>query len=280
MMRAHPESAMTTDRDYVLGTHDDEITRLGLQHDVWRPYASAAWQRAGFTRGQALLDLGCGPGWATADLAAIVGPQGRVIGVDRSTRFLAAARERVRSRGLANAEFHEVDLDEQPLPATDLDGVWSRWVFAFVRRPRPLLERVAAALRPGGTIVLHEYVGYRGWRLSPPSAEFNAFVEHVVSSWQATGGEPDIGLDLPRWLAELGLEVRAVRPLVEICRPGDFFWQWPNAFVDVGLDRLVSLGRVSAAEADRIRAAYRASQSSPGAFQVTPTVIEVIATRR
>jgi SAM-dependent methyltransferase len=273
-------SAMTTDRDYVLGTHDDEITRLGLQHDVWRPYASDAWLRAGFTRGQTLLDLGCGPGWATADLAAIVGPEGRVVGVDRSARFLAAAKERVLQRGLANAQFHELDLEDGQLPVANLDGVWARWVFAFVKGPRPLLERVVRAVRPGGTLVLHEYVGYRGWRLSPPSPEFNTFVEHVITTWRENGGEPDIGLDLPRWLTEMGAEVREMRPLVEITRPSDFFWQWPNAFVEVGLERMVQIGRVSAAEAGRIRSAYRASQAAPGAFQVTPTVIEVIAVRR
>src|SRR2546428_12890176 len=78
----------TAERDYVLGTHDDEVARLGLQHRVWRPRALDAWRRAGFTAGQTLLDLGCGPGHATIDLAEIAGPTGRVIAIDRSKRFL------------------------------------------------------------------------------------------------------------------------------------------------------------------------------------------------
>ena len=64
----------TRDRDYVLGTHDEEIARLGLQHRVWRPRALDAWTRAGFTQGQTLLDVGCGPGHASVDLAELVGP--------------------------------------------------------------------------------------------------------------------------------------------------------------------------------------------------------------
>src|SRR5437763_860017 len=153
MMRAHPEERMKIDKDYVLGTHDEEITRLGLQHRVWRPRASDAWRRAGFTAGQTLLDVGCGPGYATVDLGGIVGASGRVIGVDRSRRFLDAARARARAHELAHVEFHELDLDEQPLPLSGIDGVWSRWVYAFVRDPRALLSRVAAVLRPGGTVV-------------------------------------------------------------------------------------------------------------------------------
>ena len=157
----------TPDKDYVLGTHDDEIARLGLQHRVWRPRASDAWRRAGFTTGQTLLDVGCGPGYATADLAGIVGRSGRVVGVDRSRRFLDAASARARALGLDNVELHELDLDEQPLPDRMLHGAWSRWVYAFVRNPRALLARVAGVVRPGGVMVLHEYVDYRAWRLSP-----------------------------------------------------------------------------------------------------------------
>ena len=69
------------EQDYVLGTHDDEIRRLGVQHRVWRPRVIDAWRRAGFRPGQMLIDVGCGPGYATLDLAEIVAPGGRVLEV-------------------------------------------------------------------------------------------------------------------------------------------------------------------------------------------------------
>jgi SAM-dependent methyltransferase len=102
----------TPERDYVLGTHDEEIARLGLQHRVWRPRALDAWRRAGFTVGQTLLDVGCGPGHATLDLAEMVGPTGRVVAVDRSRRFLEALDAGRRRQGLENIDTVEVDLDE------------------------------------------------------------------------------------------------------------------------------------------------------------------------
>ena len=77
---------MSTERDYVLGTHDEEIERLGLQHRVWLPRASDAWRRAGFSVGHTLLDVGCGPGWATLDLAGIAGPTGRAHGRSAARR--------------------------------------------------------------------------------------------------------------------------------------------------------------------------------------------------
>lgn len=271
---------MKTDKDYVLGTHDEEITRLGLQHRIWLPRASDLWRRAGFRAGKTLVDLGCGPGWATVDLAGIAGPTGRAIGVDRSRRFLDAAEARAQALGLSNAEFHEVDLDTQPLPVTGADGIWTRWVYSFVREPRAVLARAAATLKPGGVMAILEYVDYRTWRLSPRRTEFEEFVREVMASWIENGGEPDIGMVLPQWLDELGFEVRELRPVIEAVRPHDFLFEWPAAFVGVGLQRLVDLGRVSAAQADAVRRAFRESQATPGAFQTTPAVLEIIAVKR
>jgi len=119
------------ERDYVLGTRDDEIARLGLQHRVWRPRALDAWRRAGFSVGQTLLDVGCGPGFAALDLAEIVGPSGKVLAIDRSRRFLDATVAGCRQRGLHNVAPIELDLDEGTLPAIEADGAWCRWALAF-----------------------------------------------------------------------------------------------------------------------------------------------------
>ena len=74
---------MATERDYVLGTHDEEIARLGLQHRVWRPVVLECWRKAGVTVGSRVLDVGAGPGYATVDLAEIVGPTCEVVALER-----------------------------------------------------------------------------------------------------------------------------------------------------------------------------------------------------
>jgi SAM-dependent methyltransferase len=272
---------MSTEREYILGTHDEEVDRLGLQHRVWRPRALDAWRRAGFTMGQTIVDVGSGPGYATIDLAGIVGPSGRVVALDRSRRFLDALRHTARIRGLEDRiEIHELDLAESPLPAGSADGAWARWVLAFVREPRALLARIRDVLRPGGVLVSHEYFDYSTWRLSPRSPELEEFVSIVMESWRADGGEPDIGFELPRWLEELGFEIRSLTPIVDAVRPSSFVWQWPSAFVDVGLARLVSLGRLTEEKARRIRAAFDARERDPSALMITPAVLEVIAERK
>jgi SAM-dependent methyltransferase len=270
---------MSIEREYVLGTHDEEIERLRLQNAVWRPRATVAWRRAGFTAGQTLIDLGCGPGWATLDLAEVVGPSGRVVAIDRSRRFLGRLEAEVRARGLTQVETLELDLDVDEVPALEAHGIWSRWVYSFVRHPRVLLRRASKALRTGGTVAMHEYCDYRGWRTSPASEAFEGFVQDVIESWRESGGEPDIGMHLPGWLGELGFDVRHLEAISEVTRRGDFTWQWPLAFVETGLQRLVDLGRVDAERARRITEDYRRVLSDPFGFQITPMVLEIVAVR-
>jgi SAM-dependent methyltransferase len=268
------------DRDYVLGTHDDEIARLDLQNRVWRCRVREGWSRAGFGRCMRIMDVGAGPGFATLDLADLVGPEGSVVAVERSARFLERLRSEAARRNLRNVEIHEADLDDLvELPASNLDGIWCRWILAFVRQPRPLVNKIVSALKPGGTAVLHEYLDYASWRLMPPVPSFEEFVSAVMASWREQGGEPDIARSLPGWFEDAGAQVVSLRPIVEVVTPADEFWQWPAAFVYSGLDRLVEIGRLDAARADTMRAQFAAASVRPGVRMVTPMVLELVIMR-
>lgn len=268
-----------TEREYVLGTHDDEIERLGLQHRVWRPDVLDAWRRAGLARGQTVLDVGCGPGHATLDLAEIVGATGRVVAVDQSRRFLDHLAAETAARGWTHVDLHERNLSETGWPEVAADMVWCRWIFAFVRDPRALLTRVAGAVKPGGTLVIHEYFDYRTWRLMPRVPEVETFVAQVMESWRAEGGEPDIGTELPGWLESLGLEIVDLRPLLRVASHGEGMWEWPAAFLRVGSRRLASLGYLSAEETTRTVDVFSSAEVRPGTKMVTPAVLSVTARR-
>jgi len=268
---------MTTDRDYVLGTHDDELERLGLQHNVWRPRALAAWQQAGFTVGQTLMDVGCGPGYATLDLAQIVGHAGHVIAVDRSRRFLDALDSRKRAHGIDNVTIMEADLDAVTFDDRSVDGAWCRWVMAFVQHPRDLLGRVARALRPGAGFVIHEYFDYSTWRAIPRSLPFEEFVQAIITSWRRSGGEPNIGLDIPQWLDQLGFEIESLTPIVDVISPRDYAWQWPRTFIEVGLERLIELEAIDESKGTDIASAVDEIDRSPTSRMMTPGVLQIIA---
>lgn len=268
-----------TERDYVLGTNDDEIERLGLQHRAWRPTVLDCWQRAGITVGSRVLDVGAGPGYATVDLAEIVGSTGQVIAVERSRRFLERAEAVCRSRGLGHVQLHELDLMIDPLPAEGVNAAWCRWVASFVSSPATLVAKLAAAVRPGGVAIFHEYVDYSTWRLAPPSPALEQFVAHVMASWRASGGEPDIALQLPALLAAAGFTVRFAAPRIFCVSPADHVWHWPASFISVNLQRLLELGRVDEAWVATVRREFTAAESRAGSLMLTPMVLEIVAER-
>ncbi|MFM7807775.1 MAG: class I SAM-dependent methyltransferase, partial [Planctomycetota bacterium] len=181
-----------TEREYVLGTHDAESARLRFQHELWRPRVREAWLAAGIGPGARALDVGAGPGFASLDLAELVGPLGRVVAVERSRRFLDHLQVECHARDLAHVDAHELDLMHDAIPARGLDAAWCRWVACFVNDPALLLARVRDALRPGGTIVLHEYVDYASYRCLPERPAIESFVREVMKSWREHGGEPDV----------------------------------------------------------------------------------------
>ena len=265
------------DRDYLLGTHDAEIERLGLQHRVWRPKVLDGWRRAGITVGSTVVDAGAGPGWATMDLAEIVGPTGRVHALERSERFHAHLTETAASRGFGNVSATNLDLVTDPLPVEDADAFWVRWVLAFVGDAETVLTKLAATLKPGGVAVIHEYLDYSVWAMAPRTPALETFRDFKMDDWRKSGGEPDIARDLPRLLPRCGLKIRELRPMIEAIRPGDFFWQWPRAFLDTYPQHLVDEGKVDQAFADRVTAELRAVEADPDAVMITPLVLEVIA---
>lgn len=270
---------MSEERDYLLGTHDAEVERLGLQHRVWRPRVLDAWRRAGITTGSRVIDAGAGPGWASLDLAEIVGPTGRVHALERSARFVDVLDSAAGARGLLNIAAGTVDLVTDPLPVVGADAFWIRWVLAFVSDPAAVLKKLHAALRPGGVAVIHEYLDYGTFSILPDSPAIEDFKRLVVEDWRASGGEPDIGRTLPAMLPAAGFRIRSMQPIVETARKGDPVWQWPATWVRAYPLFLLESGKVDRAWYDRVMAAVDAAETDPNAVMITPMVVEIIAER-
>jgi SAM-dependent methyltransferase len=186
-------------------------------------------------------------------------------------------KETCRARTLTNVEIHELDLMTDDLPGQGYDFSWSRWVAAFVSDPGLLIQKIAGALKPHGVAVLHEYAAYASWRFAPPRPGQEKFREHVIETWRASGGEPDIGLELPALLAQHGMVVRSATPHIFCLRPDDYMWQWPAVFIDIHLQRLRELGHVDDAFVTQVLAELAEAEKSPNSLMLTPLVLEIIA---
>jgi ubiquinone/menaquinone biosynthesis C-methylase UbiE len=265
--------------DYVLGTHDEEVARLGLQHRVWRPAVTECWQRVGITHGWRVIDVGAGPGYATADLAEIVGPTGAVLAIERSARFLEAARERCRQRGLKNVEFREGDLMELSLGNPGFDASWCRWVASFVSSPKKLIDNIAGALRPRGLAIFHEYSDYETFRFMPLRPALDKFAEEVMASWRASGGEPDVARALPGLLRDAAMRVLEIRPRVRTVSPREYAWQWVASFIEINVLRLQELGRLTTEQSADVLREFREADADPESWFTTPMFLEIVARR-
>jgi ubiquinone/menaquinone biosynthesis C-methylase UbiE len=267
---------MSKEDEYILGTHDEEILRLGLQHRVWRPTVLECWRKAGITVGKRVLDLGAGPGYGTVDLAEIVGPAGEIVALELSSKFVTGMSETCRQRSIANVRIYELDLMTDEIPAGPFDFSWCRWVMCFVSDPDLAIKKVAAVLKKGGRAIFHEYGHYLTWRLLPPRPLMERFKEHVVESWRASGGEPDIGLHLPDLLTNHGLTVRSITPHIFCLRPNDYMWQWPATFIESYPDRLQELGVVDEKFGADLKNEL-ADAEKTNSPMLTPLVLEVVA---
>lgn len=271
----------TTAGSYILGTHAEELERLRFQHALWRPLAEAGWQRAGLRAGERVLDLGAGPGFAALDLAERVGPEGRVLALERSTVYVAAGRALAAQAGLAQLEMRQHDLLRDPLPAEGFDLAWMRWVAMFLPDLEPLLEQLPRAFRPGGRLVLHEYMHWDSFGLHPHGTAIHRFGRAVQTGFRAAGGDPDVNRRLPSLLAARGFRIEAMTPLAVAGGPSSMAGQWMERFVRVYGEQLQGHGQGLWTAADQAEALteVEAATADPGSYWVGPTVLEVRATR-
>ena len=263
--------------DYVLGTHDAELLRLGLQHRLWSAQTFAIWERAGIGPGKTVLDLGCGPGYTSLDLAGLVAPGGHVVAVDAAERFIDHLRQRQAALGVTNIESHVMDAQKLEIAPDSMDIVYSRWVLCFVPAPEQVVEGIAKVLRPGGVLAVQEYANYATQTVAPESAAFQRVVEAIIKSWRQRGGDPDIGLRLPSMMTKHGLRVESIQPLHRIARPNSPLWMWPTAFMRSFVPTLVASGFLSEADRQAFEQEWSDRSNDETAFYWAPPVLEVIA---
>lgn len=270
-------TAVLEDDDYIIGTNDQEIERLGLQHAIWREDALSAFRRARIKPGMTVLDIGSGPGYASFDLARLVGPRGRVIAVDQSPLFLDALRQGARFRNLRNIEVVEADLAELDWDRFSCDAVWSRWCLSFVPEPGQIMRGIDRALKPGGVFLAQEYADYDSLQMIPDSPAFKKFVQAVEISWRHFNGDPNLGRRFPGFFRELGWKLDEARPIVHAARPGEAFWDWPISWFEQAPARMVELGFLTADEARDFDAFVEKRKADPASMMITPMVLEAIA---
>ena len=148
------------------------ITREAMLDEQIAPLGLAAMERAKVAAGERVLDVGCGCGHTTLELASRVGPRGSVTGIDISTPMLERARERARERGLAGIRFLNADAQSTRLEAASFNLVFSRFGVMFFADPTAAFATLRASLAPGGRVsfVCWQEVARNAWMSVPMRA--------------------------------------------------------------------------------------------------------------
>lgn len=163
------------------------------------------------TRGQHVLEVGCGSGVFLPLLADAVKPEGRVTGIDHSPSFVAEARERIHDLGLLDSVTVET-ADAYTLPFSDdaFDAAHCERVLMHLDDPAEALREMRRVVSPGGWIVAAE-PDWQGIRIDHPD---RTALDLLVSNWLPGFQNPAMGLELKRCFADAGLMDRHVMPLV------------------------------------------------------------------
>ncbi|MFC1414834.1 class I SAM-dependent methyltransferase [Streptacidiphilus sp. N1-12] len=174
-----------------------------LRSHSWRTAAnSAAYLLPELKPGQELLDVGCGPGTITADLAKIVAP-GRVTAVDYSAEVLAQAERAVAEAGVSGVVFEVADIHALPYPDDSFDVVHAHQVLQHVADPVQALREMRRVCRPGGVVAARDsdYAAFTWFPAVPELDDWNALYHRVARS---NGGEPEAGRMLRSWARAAG----------------------------------------------------------------------------
>jgi ubiquinone/menaquinone biosynthesis C-methylase UbiE len=140
---------------YILGHADHELDRLIKQAQFFGDLTAHVLALAGLQRGMQVLDIGCGAGDVSFLASKFVGPEGMVIGVDKSPEAIALASRRARTVHLVNVQFVTGDLMEFNLEE-QVDALIGRFVLVYFPDPAALLRHLVQFVKPGGIVAFHE----------------------------------------------------------------------------------------------------------------------------
>lgn len=178
-------------------------TESVLRSHRWRTAAnSAAYLLDDLAPGLDVLDVGCGPGTITTDLAELVAP-GRVVGIDTSRDVLLKASEFAGARGVENIIFEPADVMELPYADQSFDVVHAHQVLQHLPEPVSALREMRRVLRPGGVLAVRDAdYGAMAWYPQVPALSAWQELYHQVA--RSGGGEPDAGRRLLHWVQQAG----------------------------------------------------------------------------
>jgi ubiquinone/menaquinone biosynthesis C-methylase UbiE len=194
--------------DVYMHGHHDSVLRSHRSRNVDN---SAAYLRPHLEAGQTLLDVGCGPGTLTLDLARHVAP-GRVVAIDRAEDVLAEARRTVAAAG-DQVRVESGDVYRLTFADASFDVVHAHQVLQHLREPVRALAEMRRVCRPDGLVAARDS-DYGSFRWFPEDPRLTAWLRLYHQVAESNGAYPDAGRRLLHWAQSAGF--RDVTPSASV----------------------------------------------------------------
>jgi len=257
-----------SDQDVYTHGHDDSV----LRSHRWRTAQNSAGYLLGHLRpGLSLLDVGCGPGTITADLARLVAP-GRTLGIEPVEDPLAEAR--AAGAGITTLEFAVADVYALDPGAGRYDVVHAHQVLQHLTDPVAALRAMGSVLAPGGVVAVRD-ADYAAMTWYPADDRLDAWLATYRAVARSNGADPDAGRKLHAWARQAGFtEVTASASVWLYTTPDERAW-WGGLWADrITTSRVaqqaVERGIASASELAEMAAGWRAWAADPDGWFTVP----------
>ena len=177
-------------------------------------YTNRLLDCVGINPGMACLDVGCGGGDVTYELARRVGETGAVVGLDMDRVKLDIAQQEAKEQHYRNVEFRCSDINKEQGKAK-FDCVYARFLLTHLQDPLDALLHFQRFLKPGGVGVFED-IDFSGCYTYPESAAFTKYCALYAQAAHLRGGDANIGQRLPALVQQAGfkkIQIQVVQPM-------------------------------------------------------------------
>ncbi len=255
---------------YLLGDSPAELRHLVEQAEVYAREANELFDLIGVASGATAIDVGSGVMGVVHLLAERVGPDGRIVGLDREPRMVEYGRKLAEQRGL-NVEFIQTDATATGLPDSGFDLVHARTLLLNVQNPEQVLAEMVRIAKPGGFVAVQE-PDASAWNCDPPHPAFDILRGAILRAYRRTGKDFSIGRRIARMLRDVGLEDVGVRPTARVTHAGEYYQTFLLTIAGLLRDAVVQTGELTADEFEAYTTALRAHLDAPDTITCQPII--------
>jgi predicted O-methyltransferase YrrM len=248
--------------------------RLDVLARVMAPATVSLLDQIGIREGDRCVDVGCGGGNVTRELARRVGDQGSVIGLDLDDALLELAAAELTAAGITNVEFRCHDAAH--LEDADYDLAYARLLLSHVSDPAGVAAAMVASIKPGGVVAVED-LDFDGYSCYPPCAAHDRWVEIYRETIHRRGGNHHLGPALPALLQTSGVQDIGVAVSQPCSLQGDAKLCAPMA-LEAMTDVVVSEGVASADEVSHIVAVLYQRAADPTTLMGLPRIVQAWGT--